>query len=122
MGSVSGQMETFIDATSERWMRLAWKDKIASGFSVSGGPSGDKFNTFVRLATLAMQQGMIWVGLGITPYNDKGLNRLSFYFGAGGGAGQESRDVAPNDADKRTGELLGKRVAEVALQFNRGKQ
>ena len=67
MGSVSGQMEAFIDGTSERWMSQAWKDKVAAGFTVSGGPSGDKFNTLVRLATLAMQQGMIWIGLGIVP-------------------------------------------------------
>ncbi len=118
MGSVSGQMEAFIDGTSERWMSQAWKDKVASGFTVSGGPSGDKFNTLVRLATLAMQQGMIWVGLGIVPSGEQGLNRLSFYFGAGGqAAAQESTDVAPNAIDKQTGEALGRRVAEVTKRL-----
>jgi len=67
MGSVSGQMEAFLDGTVERWSSQAWKDKVAGGFSVSGGLSGDKFNTLVRFATLAMQHGMIWVGLGIIP-------------------------------------------------------
>jgi len=66
-----------------KMMAQAWKDKVAGAFSVSGGPSGDKFNTLVRFATLAMQQGMIWVGLGMIP-NADGLNRLSFYFGAAG--------------------------------------
>ncbi len=118
MGSVSGQMEAFIDGTSERWMSQAWKDKVASGFTVSGGPSGDKFNTLVRWATLAMQQGMIWVGLGIVPSGEQGLNRLSFYFGAGGQApAQESPDVAPNAIDKQTGEALGRRVAEVTKKL-----
>jgi NAD(P)H dehydrogenase (quinone) len=117
MGSVSAQTKAFIDATSERWIKQAWRDKIASAFSVSGGPSGDKFNTFMTFATLAMQQGMIWVGLGMTPYNDQGLNRLSFYFGAAGQAGQESPEVAPNEADKQTGEQLGRRVVEVAKRL-----
>ncbi len=113
MGSVSGQMETFIDGTSERWLSQAWNGKVAAGFTVSGGPSGDKFNTLVRLATLAMQHGMIWVGLGLLSSSDNGLNRLGFYFGAGGQAGQEPPDVAPNEMDKKTGEALGRRVAEV---------
>ena len=117
MGSVSGQMEAFIDGTSERWIAQAWRDKVAAAFTVSGGPSGDKFNTLVRLATLAMQQGMIWVGLGMTPMNDEGLNRLSFYFGAGGQAGQEPPEEAPNDVDKKTGELLGRRVAELTKKL-----
>ncbi len=117
MGSVSGQMESFLDATAERWMAQAWKDKVAGAFSVSGGPSGDKFNTLVRFATLAMQQGMIWVGLGMLP-NADGLNRLSFYFGAGGQAMQEPPEEAPNKADKKTGELLGRRVAEVTKKLH----
>ena len=75
MGSVSGQMECFFDATAERWMAQSWRDKVAGGFSVSGGPSGDKFNALVRFATLAMQQGMIWVGLGMNPTSG-GRNRL----------------------------------------------
>ena len=76
------------------------------------GPSGDKFNTLIRFATLAMQQGMIWVGLGMIP-NENGLNRLSYYFGAGGQAMQEPPEEAPNEVDKKTGEAIGRRVAEV---------
>ena len=117
MGSVSAQMKAFIDATSERWLSQTWKDKVASAFSVSGGPSGDKFNTLMTFATLAMQQGMIWVGLGVTPLNETGLNRLSFYFGAAGQAMQESPEEAPNAEDKKTGAFLGRRVAEVARRL-----
>ncbi|MHC4817508.1 MAG: flavodoxin family protein [Planctomycetota bacterium] len=117
MGSVSGQMESFLDATAERWMAQAWKDKVAGAFSVSGGPSGDKFSTLVRFATLAMQQGMIWVGLGMIP-NAEGLNRLSFYFGAAGQAMQEPPEEAPNEVDKKTGELLGRRIAEVTKKLH----
>jgi NAD(P)H dehydrogenase (quinone) len=117
MGGVSGQMECFFDATAERWMKQAWRDKVASGFSVSGGPSGDKFNTLMRFATLAMQHGMIWVGLGMIP-SAEGLNRLSFFFGAAAQAMQEPPEEAPNAPDLKTGEALGRRVAEVTRKLS----
>ena len=117
MGCVSGQMKSFLDATAERYFSRAWVDKIASGFSVSGGPSGDKFNSLVTMATAAMQLGMIWVGQDQTPFNENGINRLSFYFGAAGQALQEPPDQAPNAQDKETGRLLGVRVANIAKRL-----
>src|ERR1039457_6351686 len=42
MGGPSGQFKTFADATGERWFGAKWKDKFASGFSVSNSPSGAK--------------------------------------------------------------------------------
>ncbi|MEM9215434.1 MAG: flavodoxin family protein [Cyanobacteria bacterium P01_F01_bin.150] len=113
MGSVAAQMKAFMDATGERYFSQAWKDKVASAFTVSGGPSGDKSNSLITFATFAMQQGMIWVGLGMTAINDDETNRLGFYFGAGGQALMEPPDEAPNNADKKTGELLGYRVAQI---------
>ncbi len=117
MGSVSGQMKSFLDATIDPYFSRIWTDKVASGFSVSGGPSGDKFNTLVTIATCAMQLGMIWVGIKETPFNDNGINRLGFYLGAAGQALQESPDVAPNELDKNTGRLLGVRVANLAKKL-----
>ena len=113
MGSVSGQMEAFLDGTSDRCYRETWKDKVAAGFSVSAGPSGDKFNTLVRFVTYAMQMGMIWVGLGMIP-TVEGLNRLSFFMGAGGQAMQEPI----NEVDQKTAEFLGRRVAEITLRLH----
>jgi multimeric flavodoxin WrbA len=69
--------------------------------------------------TLAMQLGMIWIGLPELPMNDKGINRLSSYSGVMAQAGQEPTDVAPNAPDKLTGELLGKRVAEYAVKLKK---
>ena len=117
MGSASGQMKSFLDATTEPYYSRKWVDKIASGFSVSGGPSGDKLNTLVTFAACAMQLGMIWVGLKETPFNDNGINRLSIYFGAAGQALQESPEEAPNEQDKNTGKLLGVRVASLARKL-----
>ena len=120
MGGPSGQFKCFADATGERWFKSAWRDKVAAGFTVSGGPSGDKLSTLHYFFTLAMQHGMVWVGQAETPMNDQGINRLSSYSGVMGQAMQESPEVAPNAADKLTGELFGRRVAEAAARWKRG--
>jgi NAD(P)H dehydrogenase (quinone) len=121
MGGPSGQFKCFADATGERWYSSAWKDKLAAGFTVSGGPSGDKLSTLHYFFTLAMQHGMVWAGLTETPMNDQGINRLSSYSGAMAQAGTEPPDVAPNPADKLTGEALGRRVAQAAQRWHSGK-
>ena len=45
MGGPAAQFKAFADTSSERWMKAAWKDKLAAGFTVSGSPSGDKLST-----------------------------------------------------------------------------
>ena len=41
MGGASAPMKAFIDATSKPWYARAWKNKLAGGFTNSGGYSGD---------------------------------------------------------------------------------
>ena len=120
MGGPAAQFKAFADTTSERWFKRAWVNKLAAGFTVSAGPSGDKFNTLIYLFTLAMQHGMVWVGQTETPFNEKGINRLSSYSGAMGQAFTEPPEVAPNEADKLTGEIFGRRVAEAAVRWVKG--
>ncbi len=111
MGGPAAQFKAFADATAGKWFASAWRDKIASGFSVSNSPSGDKFSTLQYFHTLAMQHSMIWIGLGEMPMQPNGVNRLGSFAGAMAQAGQESPDEKPNAEDKLTGEILGKRVA-----------
>ena len=120
MGGPAAQFKAFADTTSERWFKRAWVNKLAAGFTVSAGPSGDKFNTLIYLFTFAMQHGMVWVGQTETPFNEKGINRLSSYSGAMGQAFTEPPEVAPNEADKLTGEIFGRRVAEAAARWVKG--
>ena len=121
MGGPSGQFKCFADATGERWFKSAWRDKLAAAFTVSGGPSGDKLSTLHYFFTLAMQHGMVWVGQAETPLNDKGINRLSSYSGVMGQAMMEPPEEAPNDADKLTAEIFGRRVAEAAKRWKSGR-
>jgi len=117
MGGPAAQFKAFADATGERWFRSAWRDKLASGFTVSNSPSGDKSGTLQYFHTLAMQHGMFWVGLGELPMQPNGINRLGSFGGAMAQAGFDSPEVAPNAEDKLTGELLGKRVAQFAAKL-----
>jgi NAD(P)H dehydrogenase (quinone) len=119
MGGPAGQFKVFADGTVGKWFTQAWRDKLAAGFTVSSSPSGDKYNTLQYFFTLAMQHFMIWVGLGEMPLQPNGINRLGAFSGAMGQAGQESPEVAPNAEDKRTGEILGARVASLALKLKK---
>ncbi|HEV3436240.1 MAG TPA: flavodoxin family protein [Gemmata sp.] len=121
MAGYSAQFKTFIDAASEVWAKLGWKDKLAAGFTHSGGLSGDKLNTLQGLWLNAMQHGMIWVGLGELVEGtavDK-VNRLSCYSGvmAQTDWGQEK----VNEGDRKSAVILGKRVAEAAARWSKGK-
>ncbi|WP_156166653.1 hypothetical protein [Pedobacter sp. BMA] len=53
------------------------------------------------------------------PMQPNGINRLGSWGGVMGEANQESPDVAPSAQDKMTGEVLGRRVAELALKMTK---
>jgi multimeric flavodoxin WrbA len=122
MGSASGPFKIFMDATSKAWMKQAWKDKLAAGFSNSGSWAGDKQVTLIQFVTLAAQHGMLWVPFGMFPgfNSSKGsaadLNRTGHFLGLGTQANvDEGPDVAPPAADRETAKAFGRRVAEVAV-------
>jgi NAD(P)H dehydrogenase (quinone) len=119
MGGPAAQFKAFADATGGKWYTGAWRDKLASGFTVSGSPSGDKLSTLQYFFTLAMQHGMLWAGLGEMPTQPNGVNRIGSSIGVMASTGQEAPDVAPDEGDKLTGEILGRRVASFALKLKK---
>lgn len=129
MGSPSAVFKAFAERTSEQWGdNLRWKDKLAAGFTNSQNITGDKDNTLHAMAVLAAQHGMVWVSLGLYPgWNTstgsaEDLNRLGSFRGAMAQShGDQDADMAPPASDLRTAEALGRRVAEVARQFLRGR-
>jgi NAD(P)H dehydrogenase (quinone) len=127
MGGPSAPFKAFMDATSERWSRQVWKDKLAAGFTNSAGANGDKLNTLESLALFAMQHGMVWVGLGLLPGNisadgsPEDLNRLAGFLGAMAQSNTDAGpDAAPGPSDQRTAAHLGRRVAEAAVRWRAG--
>ena len=134
MGNISAGLKSFMEASVKKWFASAWKDKIAGGFSNSSSFSGDKLNTLQGIVTFAMQHGMIWVGTGMFPSaNDMDAmnsvegpgpdthNRVGSFIGPMAASFQVNPPDAPSKGDIETAELYGKRVAEVTLQFVRGR-
>jgi len=115
MGTVSWQFKKFADATSTRWYSRAWANKLAGGFTISASLSGDKLSTLQYLITLAMQNGMIWVGQ--DQLNDGHVNRLGSHSGVMGQVGPtDSADAIPqNDLD--TAKAYGERVAKFSAKL-----
>lgn len=127
MGGASAKFRAFAELTSKKWSAQAWKNKIAAGFTNSASQSGDKLATLNSLQVLAAQHGMVWVGLDLLPGNNTSaasqddLNRLGSFSGLMTQANSDQgADVAPPDADHRTAEHFGKRVAEAAQRWVRG--
>ncbi|MCH2078640.1 MAG: flavodoxin family protein [Rhodobacteraceae bacterium] len=69
-GSASAQFKAFLDATSARGFEARWSNKLAPSFTVSTGMSGDQLATLQQINHLALQNGTIWVGLGLAPENN----------------------------------------------------
>ena len=115
MGMASWQFKKFADASSKRWFTSAWKDKVAGGFTCSASPSGDKLSTIQYFITLAMQQGMIWVGQ--PAMNDGTINRIGSNSGVMAQVGPTSpaEDIPQGDLD--TAKAYGARVAQVAAKL-----
>jgi NAD(P)H dehydrogenase (quinone) len=123
MGGVSAEFAKFKDWTSKRWMEGKWRDKLAAGFTSSASWNGDKHNTLYQLLTLALQHGMVWVGLGLPGgfNHSKGsiedLNRLGASVGAMAQANADQGVEGIAASDFRTMNALGKRVAEAAQRW-----
>jgi len=135
MGNISAEMKKFIEEGAKKWFTLAWKNKIAGAFTNSSSFSGDKLNTLFGLVVNAMQHGMIFVGTGMFPSaNDPDAmnriegpgpdahNRQGSFIGPMGSSFQVDPASAPSKGDLETAGLYGKRVAEITLQFVRGRQ
>jgi NAD(P)H dehydrogenase (quinone) len=127
MGTASAVFHAFAEASSKRWYTQAWKDKIAAGFTISAGKSGDKLNTLQYFTVLAGQHHMHWVGLGLMPgwntttASENDLNRLGFFLGAAAQSNQDQGAEGVHKADIATAAELGKRVVEVARVYAAGR-
>ncbi|MCX5554507.1 flavodoxin family protein [Streptomyces sp. NBC_00038] len=127
MGTASAAFHTFAEATSERWSRQAWKDKLAAGFTNSASKAGDKQSTLQYYATLAAQHGMHWISLGMhggwnsSKGSENDLNRLGFFLGAAAQSNADQGTEGVTVSDIATAEALGRRVAEAAATWVAGR-
>ncbi|MDO3635625.1 flavodoxin family protein [Mycolicibacterium arseniciresistens] len=127
MGNVSAAFQAFAEKTGRRCQEGTWSDKIAAGFTNSGGKSGDKLQTLTSLAVFAAQHHMHWVNLGLVAgWNSSAsgpddLNRLAFFLGAGAQTDVDAGPDRVHGSDARTCAHLGTRVALVTRQLKAGR-
>ncbi len=134
MGSMSAEMKKFLEVSAAKWFTQAWKDKVAGAFTNSSSFSGDKLNTLVSLMITAMQQGMIFVSLGMMPAasdpdsmgriegpGPEVTNRIGSYIGPMAASFQVDPGDAPSTGDLATAEAYGARVATITQQLVRGR-
>jgi multimeric flavodoxin WrbA len=121
LGGVSGTFKDFMDATGRLWKSHALKGKLASAFTVSSLPAGDKQSTLLSIFVFAMQHGMVWVGNAILPEQHSGVpyeeaaNRLGSWSGMMAQAGHSAPADSFAPGDLKTARMFGTNVAE-ALQ------
>ncbi|HUR89277.1 MAG TPA: NAD(P)H-dependent oxidoreductase [Ramlibacter sp.] len=117
LGGVSGQFKSFMDATGRLWNTHALKGKLASGFTVSALPSGDKQSTLLSMFVFAMQHGMFWVGNAILPEQHRGVsfdeaaNRLGSWSGLMAQAGHSAAANSFAPGDIKTARMFGRNIA-----------
>lgn len=123
MGGVSGPFKTFMDATAGLWQKQSLKGKIASGFTVSGSPSGDKQTTLISMVVFATQHGMLWSGNTIFPETylgfkfEEAANRLGSFLGAMAQAANEAPEKSFVPGDLKTARVFGENFAKTILSL-----
>ena len=119
MGSVSAGFKVFMETSSHYWLTQAWRDKLAAGFTVGGGLSGDKLNALTDMAVFAAQHSMLWVSQGVE--SDKaGLNRMGSYLGMMAQADNGPAEETIGPEDRATAERFGARIAVATMRWAHG--
>ncbi|MFK7885208.1 MAG: flavodoxin family protein [Phycisphaerales bacterium] len=115
MGTVSAGFKRFMDASGTVWFEQRWRDKLAAGFTVASGLSGDKLNTLMAINVFAAQHSMVWVSQGIMGKGD--INRMGSYLGMMAQAGNGPATETPPPEDHETARQFGERVAKATLRW-----
>ncbi len=128
LGGVSGAFKSFMDSTGRLWKSHQLKGKLASGFTVSSLPAGDKQSTLLSMFVFAMQHGMIWVGNAILPEQHSGVpydeaaNRLGSWSGLMAQAGHSAPADSFASGDIKTARMFGRNISETLRRMSFAEQ
>ncbi len=116
-GLPSAQIKNFIDQTGGLWAKGALVNKIGSAFTTTATAHGGQEATILALNIPFYHWGMLIVSPAY-------VEASQFESGNPYGASFTSNNaqLAPDEAALTAARLQGKRVAEVAAQFLKGKQ
>ncbi len=119
-GSVTAQVQAFLDATGQLWSKGALIGKVGSGFTSTGTQHGGQETTLMSLATFFIHHGMALVGV---PYSNQELMNMKEItggspYGAGTLAGDGSRQ--PSENELAIARAQGRHVASIAARLVAG--
>lgn len=118
-GNMSAPLKHFFDGTVTQWLSGSLSGKPAGVFTSSSSLHGGQEATLLTMAVPLLHHGMLYVGL---PYGEKELSSTTTG-GSPYGASHVSwsRDSDELSADeKRLGQALGQRVADIAKRLDNG--
>lgn len=115
-GGAASQLRSFIDTTGGLWAKGALVNKIGSSFSSTATAHGGQEATILSLNTAFYHWGMIIVAPGY-------IDPIQFEMGNPYGVSFTSQNgkADPDETALKAARFQGKRVAEVAAQFLKGK-
>jgi len=125
LGGVSGPFKSFMDATGRIWKDQQLRGRLASGFTVSSLPAGDKQSTLLSMFVFAMQHGMIWMGNPIVPEQHAGVpyeqaaNRLGSWSGLMAQAGHSAPADSFVPGDLKTARIFGGNFAKMLHRLSK---
>lgn len=117
-GNMAAPLKHFIDSTSALWVSGALAGKPAGVFTSTQTMHGGQESTLLSMMLPLFHHGMLLVGL---PYTEAALNRTATGgtpYGASHVAGESTQPRLSED-EKILAQLLGRRVADIAVQLHR---
>ena len=117
-GNMAAPLKYFLDGTSDLWLSGALAGKPAGVFTSTQSMHGGQETTLLSMMLPLFHHGMLLVGL---PYTETALSRTvtgGSPYGASHVAAEEIQPQLSAD-EKILAQLLGRRVADIAMQLRR---
>jgi NAD(P)H dehydrogenase (quinone) len=106
---MTGKLKDWFDYSGDLWQTGDLVGKVGAAFTAGYSRSGGIEATLLQLIHLILSHGIVFVGL---PWTDA-MRQSGSYYGV-------TAHGAVTEQDREQARLLGRRVAEVALQMKRG--
>lgn len=119
-GNMAAPLKYFFDGTSALWLNGALDRKPAGVFTSTGSMHGGQETTLLTMSLPLLHHGMYLVGL---PFTAEAMNETrtgGTPYGASHVAGTGG-DPRLSDDERELAQLLGRRVAELAVAVGRGR-
>ncbi|HEX7030569.1 MAG TPA: NAD(P)H:quinone oxidoreductase [Gammaproteobacteria bacterium] len=120
-GNMAAPLKYFLDGTGTQWANGTLVGKPAGVFTSTTTMHGGQESTLLSMMLPLMHHGMLMTGI---PYTEKGLHETDAGgtpYGASHVAGEGGRN-ALTEIEKSLCQVIGRRVAEVAAQLERGRR